>query len=463
MRMQLRAYTMSTQAYFAEHAARHLDEFFDLLRIPSISSDPAYIPDVARAGLWIADRLSAIGVPEVKLIDASRHPLVEARWTVDPQKKTLLVYGHYDVQPVEPLDLWESPPFEPTVREGKIYARGSADMKASLITFVQALEAIVAEHGEPPLNLIMLFEGEEESGGEVVTEYLQANPDRLACDAIINLDGAFPAIDQPGFGVTLKGGMLVELHIRTGETDLHSGGYGAAVPNANQIMAKLAATFHTPEGAVAIEGFYDDVVPLSDADRAEIAASAAVMQPILEESGAFAEWGEPGYTAAERAGARPALDINGVWGGFTGEGAKTVTPAEAHMKLSCRMVPDQDGRRLYDLIVAHIRKHIPPGIKWEANYLGGSPAYSTPRDTWALQVAASTLADIYGKSPVFYRVGGSVPITLKFKQTLGVETVTFGFTMPGSRIHAPNEWFRLEDFPMAQRTYVELLQAFGDA
>ena len=378
---------MSTTEFFAANAERHLEEFFDLLRIPSISSDPAHIPDVARAGLWIADRLNAIGVPHVELIDASTHPLVHARWEVDPGKKTLLVYGHYDVQPVDPLELWASPPFEPTIRDGKIWARGSADMKSSMIAFIQALEAIVAEQGEPPLNLILLFEGEEESSGRVITEYLSENSDSLACDAILNLDGAFPALDRPGFGVTLKGGMLVELHIKTGDTDLHSGGFGASVPNANQIMAKLAATFHTPEGAVAIDGFYDDVVPLSESDRAEIANSAAVMQPILEESGAFAEWGEPGYTAAERAGARPALDINGVWGGFTGAGAKTVTPAEAHMKLSCRMVPNQDGEKLYELIVAHIRKHIPPGIKWEANYLGGSPAYSTPRDNWALQVA----------------------------------------------------------------------------
>jgi acetylornithine deacetylase/succinyl-diaminopimelate desuccinylase-like protein len=228
-------------------------------------------------------------------------------------------------------------------------------------------------------------------------------------------------------------------------------------------MAKLAATFHNADGSVAIEGFYDDVLPLTQTDREEIAASAAVMPGILEESGAFVEWGEPGYTATERAGARPALDINGIWGGFTGEGAKTVTPCEAHMKLSCRMVPDQDGQRLYDLIVAHIRTHIPAGVKWEANYLGGSPAYSTPRDNWALQTAASTVADLFSVNPVFFRVGGSVPITIKFKEKLGVETVTFGFTMPGSRIHAPNEWFELSDYPKALRAYAELLLAFGDA
>lgn len=454
--------TMSTAQFLAANADRHLDEFFDFLRMPSISSDPAHNADVAACGLWIADRLSAIGVPDVELVDASTHPLVVARWTVDPAKTTLLVYGHYDVQPVDPLELWDSPPFEPTIRDGKIYARGSADMKSSMITFIQALEAIVAEQGAPPLNLILLFEGEEESSGRVINAFLAEQAKSLACDAILNLDGAFPAIDQLGFGVTLKGGMLVELHIRTGESDLHSGRYGAAVPNANQVMAKLAATFHTPDGAVAIDGFYDDVVPLSEEDRAEIAASAAVMQPILEESGAFVEWGEPGYTAAERAGARPTLDINGVWGGFTGEGGKTVTPAEAHMKLSCRMVPDQDGRRLYDLIVAHIEKHIPPGVKWEANYLGGSPAYSTPRDNWALQLAAGTMSDVFGKPPVFYRVGGSVPITIRFKEMLGVETVTCGFTMPGSNIHAPNEWFRLEDIPVAHRTWVELLNAFGE-
>ena len=454
---------MSTQEFFAANADRHLEEFFDFLRIPSISADPAHNVDVARCGLWLADRLNDIGVPHVELVDASTHPLVVARWEVDPAQKTLLVYGHYDVQPVDPLELWVSPPFEPTIRDGKIYARGSADMKSSMITFIQALEAMTVDGGAPPLNLILLFEGEEESSGRVITKFLTEHPDQLKCDAILNLDGAFPALDQPGFGVTLKGGMLFELHIRTGESDLHSGRYGAAVPNANQVMAKLAATFHTPDGAVAIEGFYDDVPELSEADRAEIAASAEVMLPILEESGAFVEWGEPGYTAAERAGARPTLDFNGIWGGFTGEGGKTVTPAEAHAKISCRMVPNQDGKRLFDCIVAHIEKHIPDGVKWEANYFGGSPAYSTPRDNWALQVAASAMSDVFGKSPVFYRVGGSVPITIKFKQVLGVETVTCGFTMPGSQIHAPNEWFRVEDYPTAQKTWVELLSAFGEA
>ncbi|MCC6703606.1 MAG: M20/M25/M40 family metallo-hydrolase, partial [Thermomicrobiales bacterium] len=351
--------------YLAANEARFLDEIIEFLKIPSVSTDSAYKADVARSADWIVERLKGLGVPQVELVQTAWHPIVEAHWRVDPAKKTVLVYGHYDVQPVDPIELWHSDPFGAEIRDGKIYARGSADMKINLVTFIQALEAVIEEVGQPPLNLILVFEGEEEVGSSSLKKHLTDHADRLACDAVLNLDSGFPASGVPGFGVSLKGGTGGQINIKTGRSDLHSGMYGAAVPNANQILASLAASFHTPDGKVAIAGFYDDVIELTDEEKAEVAHAAAISGDVLEMSGAYTYWGEAGYTPAERAGARPTLDINGMWGGFTGEGAKTVTPNEAHLKLTCRLVANQDPDKIRDLIIDHIGKHVPPGIEWE--------------------------------------------------------------------------------------------------
>jgi acetylornithine deacetylase/succinyl-diaminopimelate desuccinylase-like protein len=449
--------------YLAANQDRFFDELLDALSIASVSTDPVHKPDLVRMAEWIVARLQSIGVPRIELVETAGHPIVEGHWTIDPAKKTLLVYGHYDVQPPEPLELWESPPFEPTVRDGKIFARGSADMKANLVSFLQALEAVVQEAGQPPLNLVFLFEGEEEVGSSGLKKFLAEHAGRVACDAILSLDSGFPAVGVPGFFVALKGGAGGQIDLRTGATDLHSGAFGAAVPNANQVMAKLAASFHTPDGRVAIDGFYDDVAEFTEADRAEIAYSSSVMEEIQKESGVYTLWGEEGFAPYERVAARPTLDINGMWGGFTGDGMKTVTPCEAHLKFTCRLVPNQDPDRILALIREHIKTHVPAGIEATLQARESfSVAYSIPRDNWALQRAASVMSDVYGITPVFFRSGGSVPITAVFKQTLGAETVSLGFFQPGSPIHAPNEWFRLEDFPMAQKSYAAVLDALGE-
>jgi acetylornithine deacetylase/succinyl-diaminopimelate desuccinylase-like protein len=454
---------LSRSDFFNQNEDRFLNEILDVLRIPSVSTDPVHKGDLVKMAEWIVGRLQQIGVPTVELVETAGHPIVEGRWTVDGERKTLLVYGHYDVQPVDPIELWESGPFDAEIRDGKIFARGSADMKINLVTFLQALESLVTEKGQPPLNLIFLFEGEEEIGSANLKSFLVEQADQLECDAILSLDSGFPAVGVPGFFVALKGGAGGQIDIRTGETDLHSGGYGAAVPNANQVLAKLAASFHTPDGRVAVEGFYDQVVPLNDADRAEIAYSASVMMDVQQEAGVYTLWGEEGYAPYERIGGRPTLDINGMWGGFTGEGAKTVTPCEAHLKLTCRLVSNQNPDEINRLIQAHVAKHVPEGV--QAIYtprLSFSGAYSIPRDNWALQRAASVMSDVYGIPPVFFRTGGSVPITAVFKQALDAETVSLGFFQPGSPIHAPNEWFRLEDIPMAQKSYAAVLDALGE-
>lgn len=455
---------MATRAdYLAANEQPFFDELLQALSIASVSTDPEHKADLVRMAEWIVARMQKIGVPQIELVKTAGHPIVEGHWNVDPEKKTLLVYGHYDVQPADPLELWVTPPFEPTVRDGKVFARGSADMKANLVSFLQALEAIVQEDGQPSLNLVFLFEGEEEVGSGGLKTFLKEHADRVPCDAIMSLDSGFPAVGVPGFFVALKGGTGGQIDIRTGESDLHSGMYGATVPNANQVMAKLAATFHTPDGRVAIEGFYDDVAPFTDFDRAEIAYSSSVMEDVQKESGVYTLWGEEGFAPYERIAARPTFDINGMWGGFTGDGMKTVTPCEAHLKYTCRLVPNQDPDTIRDLIIAHVQKHIPAGVQATVKSRESfSRAYSIPRDNWALQRAASVMSDVYGIQPVFFRTGGSVPITAVFKDALGADTVSLGFFQPGSPIHAPNEWFRLEDFPMAQKSYVAVLDAMGE-
>ncbi len=454
---------MSSTEYIAENEARFLEEIISFLKVPSVSTDSAYKADVQRCAEWIVDRLNGLGVPNVELVKTDWHPIVEAHWPVNPAKKTLLVYGHYDVQPVDPIELWHSDPFGAEVRDGRVYARGAADMKINLVTFIQALEAVVDELGAPPLNLILVFEGEEEVGSTSLKKHLVDHADRLKCDAVLNLDAGFPASGQPGFYLSLKGGTGGQINIKTGKSDLHSGMYGAAVPNANQIMATLAASFHDENGKVAIAGFYDDVIELTDEEKTEVAHVAELAGDMLAQSGAYFYWGEEGYTPAERAGARPTLDINGMWGGFTGEGAKTVTPNEAHLKLTCRLVANQDPDTIRDLIIDHIGKHVPAGIEWEiASRTSFSRPYLIPRDNWALQTAAATMADVFGVPPIFYRVGGSVPITSTFKDSLDVESVGLGFSNPASPIHAPNEFYDLADIPVSQKGYAAALIAFGE-
>ena len=439
------------------------EELMEVLRIPSVSTDPEHKADMVRQAEWIQARLKRAGVPVADIVPTAGHPLVIGRWTVSDDKPTVLIYGHYDVQPADPLELWETPPFEPSIRDGFVYARGSADMKANLVASIQAVEALAAQYGRPPVNLTFLYEGEEEVGSSNLYRYLAEHGGDITCDIVISADSGFPAVDVPGFFVALKGMCGCQIDIKTGETDLHSGGYGASVPNANQVMAQLAATFHDDEGRVAIDGFYDRVAELTAEDRAEIAQASSVQQDVVAESGTYTLWGEPGYSPAERIYGRPTLDINGLWGGFTGEGAKTVTPCEAHLKLTCRLVPDQDPKEILELIEAHVRKHLYPGVQVSFRRKEGiAYPYSIPRDNWALQRAASVISDLYAASPVFFRVGGSVPVTSEFKRYLNAETVSLGFFQPGTPIHAPNEWFRLKDLPMAQKGYAAVIEALGD-
>jgi acetylornithine deacetylase/succinyl-diaminopimelate desuccinylase-like protein len=451
----------TVQEYFDAHRDAHFQEFLELLRIPSVSTTPETAGDVRRCAEWVMHRMTRAGVPDVELIETDGHPIVYGEWLEAPEKPTILVYGHYDVQPADPLELWETPPFEPTIGDGLIYARGAADMKANLITVIQAVEALATVHGAPPVNLIFFFEGEEEIASPHARAAIEVNKNRLAAQGVLSCDGGMESPTQAGLLVALKGMTGMQIDLRTSSTDLHSGMYGATVPNALQAMAKLAATFHHEDGRVAVEGFYDDVVELTGQERAELNSHPQTESELLEEAGVSATWGEPGFTAIERQGSRPTIDFNGLWGGFQGAGTKTVTPAQAHLKVTSRLVPRQDPARIAELIRQHALANAPDGAEVSFSHVEhGAPAYSIPRDNALQATAEQVLTEQYGSKPLIVRSGGSVPITATFKDVLGLETVTIGFGLPGSKVHAPNEWFREADFDRARTVYAAYLGAF---
>jgi acetylornithine deacetylase/succinyl-diaminopimelate desuccinylase-like protein len=451
----------SVQGYLDAHRNAYNQEFLELLRIPSISTTPEHAGDTRKCAEWVMDRMKRAGVPDVELVETAGHPVILGTWHAAPGKPTILVYGHYDVQPADPIDLWTTPPFEPTLRDGKIYARGAADMKSNLITLLQAVEALAAIHGAPPVNLTFFWEGEEEIGSPHALEAIEANKDRLKADGVLSCDGGMEGPNTGSLLVSLKGMTGLQIDLRTSATDLHSGMYGATVPNALQALAKLANSFHDRNGRVAVEGFYDDVVELTPEERAEIAAHPQTEAELLEEAGVTSTWGEPGFSAKERQGSRPTIDFNGIWGGFQGEGTKTVTPAEAHLKVTSRLVPNQDPAKISELIKKHALVHAPEGATVTfSNAEHGAPAYAVPRDNPLQATAERVLTEQYGDKPVIERSGGSVPITATFKAVLGLDTVTIGFGLPGSNVHAPNEWFRQDDLDRARTVYAAYLSAF---
>jgi len=349
--------------YLDQNQKRFDAELVEFLRIPSVSTAPERTDDVRRAAEWVKRRLRAAGMPFVELLETPRHPVVFGRWVTDEPKPTLLLYGHYDVQPPEPLDLWESEPFEPAEREGKLYARGSADMKANMTSLIQAIEAIGKSSGTLPVNLLVLFEGEEEIGSPNLPGIVRERKEQLKSGFALSADGGMQSSARPSLSVGLKGIAGCQISVRSGETDLHSGSFGAAVPNAVQLLIQLTATFHNLDNSVAVEGFYDDVRPLTKSEQSLFSAADASDSDFLTESGAYGPWGEPGYSMIERRWTRPTVDFNGIWGGFQGQGAKTVTPCEAHAKITCRLVPDQSPGRMLDVIERHIEKHKPDGAK----------------------------------------------------------------------------------------------------
>jgi acetylornithine deacetylase/succinyl-diaminopimelate desuccinylase-like protein len=434
-------------------------ELMELLAMPSVSTDPAHVQTVRNTAEWVADRLRRAGVPEVKIVETAGHPAVLGRWHVSDEQPTVLIYGHYDVQPADPLELWDTAPFEPTVRDGKVFARGSADMKGNLLTSIHGVEALARSAGQPPINVSFIYEGEEEIGSPNLPSLVESEQAFLQADAVLSADGGQYGPDQPSLNVGLKGLGGCQIDLTTANSDLHSGMYGAAVPNAVQAMVQLAATFHDANGKVQVDGFYDRVHDLDNDERAEIAEVPFDEDEFKKSLGLDELWGETGWTTVERQWARPTMDLNGIWGGFQGDGTKTVTPREAHVKVTCRLVPDQDPVEIVNLIERHVQRHCPPGATVKVQRIPGSAKpFVIDRSDPVHTAAGDVLADLYGKEPYIVRSGGTIPATGIFQDVLHADSIMFGWSQTGSGAHAPNEWYRLEDYARGRIAYASLLE-----
>lgn len=453
---------MSADRALTATTERAMAEFLDFLRIPSISSLPEHAGDVQQAATWVADRMTAAGLERVQVMPTAGHPVVYGEWLHAAGRPTVLLYGHFDVQPVDPLDLWDSSPFEPTLRDGRLYARGASDMKGNLLAGIQAVEALLRETGRLPVNLKCLFEGQEEIGSPQLPDFVAAHADLLACDLVINGDGGQWSVDQPSLGVGTKGIAGIQIDVRGANSDLHSGGYGGAVANPIAALVRILASMRRPDGKIAVANFYDQVIDLTPQDRAFIAAVPFDEAEYMTQLGVSALTPEPGYTAREHLWARPTLEINGIWGGFQGEGIKTVLPNEAHAKITCRLVADQDPATIRELLTAHVQQQPAPGVTVTVTPLGiGARPYLMPIDHWGNQVAAGVLRELYGKEPYYTRSGGSVPVVELFLRHLGAYSVSFGFSLTDEQIHAPNEFCRPASFERGRLAYARLLEALG--
>ena len=442
--------------FLAAHAEERLESYKELIRIPSISAIPEYAADCRRAAEWIAADLERIGMEHVEVAETGGHPVVYADWLNAAGAPTVLVYCHYDVQPVDPLELWTSPPFEPVVVGDRILGRGVADDKGQLHLHLRATEALLATRRRLPVNLRFVFEGEEESSSVHLDAWLRANRERLTADFALISDTGFFEGNLPSITIALRGLMYAQIDVLGTEVDLHSGGYGGAVENPANALARIIAGLKDEHGRILVPGFYDDVVELTEDDRRRVAELPFDEDAYLERLGLPALHGEVGYSTLERRGARPTLDVNGIWGGFQGEGAKTIIPAHAHAKVSCRLVSDQDPARIYAALRDHVIAIAPPGIRVQVQQLGGGHPSLTPIDHPATQAAARALEATFGSAPLYIREGGSIPVCATFEQVLDLPVVLLGFDPPDQRAHAPNEWMDLANYETGIRTVARM-------
>lgn len=455
---------MNPHTYAQTHHKRFYNQLLDLIRIPSISTQPEHAGDVRAAAEWLAADMRQIGFDTAEIIKmpAGRHPLVLGEWNgAGADAPTVLIYCHYDVQPAAMEDGWHSEPFVPTERDGKLYARGSTDSKINVLTQLKAIESLLANGGSP-VNIKLLLEGEEESGSENIYAFVQEHGERLQADVCVISDGGIVAPDQPSLVLGLRGIVTMELHVTGPERDLHSGHYGGNVHNPLQALSEILAQLHDANGTVTVPGFYDDVQPMSEADRAALAG----INPWYESNWRTAAsapqpWGEAGYTIHERAGIRPTLEINGLHGGYTGSGFKTVLPARAMAKVSCRLVPGQDPGRIFDLVQAHIERLTPPTVRTELRRLDdGAPAVRFDRNTAAMRAASAAYEKQWGKPTIYEVGGGSVPIAYLL-QNVAEQMVFMGYGYKGGQNHGPDEHIIIDNFPRGIATAIDFLQLYA--
>ena len=450
-------------AYARANRERFLEELKELLRIPSVSTLPEHQPDMLRAARWVAEDLTRTGMEHAEIIPTDGHPLVYADWLHAPGKPTVLCYGHYDVQPTDPIEEWATPPFEPSVREGNLYARGSTDDKGQLAMHLKALESLMkAGEGRLPLNVRVIIEGEEEVSGAGIDAFIKAHPERLACDVVIVSDTEMFAPGLPSLTVGLRGLCYTEIVAQGPASDLHSGSYGGASPNPFFALCQIIAKLKDEDGHVLIPGFYDRVKAPADA---ELNAWASLpfdeAEYLQNEVGSSELTGEPGYSVQYRTWARPTLEVHGMPGGFTGAGAKTVIPARASAKVSMRLVPDQDPRAIFDLFRDHVLSLCPRGIRLEVKLLGAGDPVAVSTDNRFVQVAAMAMSDVYGKETVYIRTGGSIPIVAAFEKHLKAPALLMGFGLPDCAAHGPNEKFLIENFYGGTESLVRFFESLG--
>lgn len=433
-------------SYVEDNKERYLAELTELLAIPSVSTNPANASDVQRCAGWVADHMRTVGLENVQIFQTAGHPVVYGDWLNAPGKPTVLLYGHYDVQPPEPLELWTSPPFQATIRDGNLFARGSADDKGQVFIHLKSIEAYLKNLGSLPINLKLLIEGEEEIGSEHLEPFVKEHKEKLKADLVLISDSSMFARDVPSICYGLRGLSYMQIDLTGPSKDLHSGSFGGTVHNPIQALAEIIAQLHDKNGKVTIPGFYDDVRPLTKKERDAFKKLPWSDRKYAKELGVQELYGEKGFTTLERVWARPTLECNGIVGGFTGEGAKTVLPSKASAKISMRLVPDQKAGKMAKLFEKHIKKIAPKTVKVNVRYLHGGEAAITPIDSPGVQAAIAALEKGFGKKPLYQREGGSIPIVVQFKQLLGLDTVLLGFGLPDENAHAPDEFLNLDNF-----------------
>ena len=448
------------QDYLNKNRSRFIRELCDFIRIPSVSADPGHKDDVVAAAGWVASRLKVAGAENVSIMPTGGHPCVYGDWLhAGVSQPTILIYGHFDVQPAVPLELWTTPPFDPDIRDEKVFGRGASDDKGGMLIPILSFEAMMKTDGKLPVNIKFIFEGQEEIGSPNMPDFVAENRTLLAADMIFSSDGLQWTADEPNIVVGLKGLSSMELKVAGAKSDLHSGLHGGAVANPLLALSQILAGLKNAEGDILVEGFYKGVQKLTDEDRAEIASVPYNEANYMAELGVDALHGEPGYSTRERAWARPTMDVNGIWGGYQGEGSKTVLPNEARAKITCRLVDGQEPQEVFEAIVSHAKKICPAGVKFSAERLVGSGTpFRVPRNHNASEMVRQVLEEVYGMAPYVTRLGGSIPIISTFLQEIGVHTTMFGFSIGDENLHAPNEFFRLRNFDRGQKAYCRLLE-----
>nr|WP_263326445.1 dipeptidase [Neobacillus sp. Marseille-Q6967] len=438
--------------YLSENRDKHLAELKEFLAIPSISSLPENKEDVQKAAKWVATSLREIGMENVEVYETKGHPVVYGEWLKAEGKPTVLIYGHYDVQPVDPLHLWESPPFEAEIRNEKLYARGASDDKGQSFMHIKALQAILETTGTLPINVKFLIEGEEEVGSPNLPIFVEENKELLSSDVIVISDTSMMEPGKPTIVYGLRGLCGVQIDVKGPKSDLHSGLYGGMIQNPIHALVEIVNSFHNKKGKITVEGFYDKVAALTADEKAAYESLGITDKSFIEQTGVPELYGEEGYTTLERNWVRPTLEVNGIYGGFQGEGIKTVLPSEAHAKITCRLVPNQDPDEIADLLQKHIQSQTPPGVTVNVSLFDKGAPFVTPFDHPAIQAAGRAYEKVYNVPTSFTRGGGSIPIVAVFDQILSKPVVLMGFGLPDENFHAPNEHFHLENFDKGMLT-----------